>query len=261
MGVHWHRVHWRPRQRAIKIDGMDAECSPPPIEDLLAEVAAGALKGRPFARRALHDLSAVDHAVYQAIASTSTPAIDVPVRRLSDAANRSLIWVAASGVLAGFGGHRGRRAAVAGLVAVAHVLGRGERGAQAALRASAPRPRTRRRDPRPPHEDAPLFVIPIRALRVRFRIRDGRWPGDPRTGCPSPVPGGCGGILARPLGSPLPRGRRRRLACRRGCRADGRHAGPRMETDDPLIAPCRRLMALVPRAVVASLGGRTNTCS
>jgi membrane-associated phospholipid phosphatase len=97
---------------------MDAEGSPPPIEDLLAEVAAGALEGRPFARRALHDLSAVDHAVYQAIASTSTPAIDVPLRHLSDAANRSLVWVAAAGVLAGFGGHRGRRAAVAGLAAV-----------------------------------------------------------------------------------------------------------------------------------------------
>ena len=80
------------------------EGSPPPIEDLLAGNGGRALEGRPFARRALHDLSAVDHAVYQAIASTSTPAIDVPLRLLSDAANRSVIWVATAGVLACFGG-------------------------------------------------------------------------------------------------------------------------------------------------------------
>ncbi len=82
-------------------------------------MADAALEGRSFRRRALHELSAVDHAVYQAIASTSTPAIDAPLRHLSDAANHSLIWVAVAGVLAGFGGHRGRRAAVAGLTAVA----------------------------------------------------------------------------------------------------------------------------------------------
>ena len=112
-------VRWRPSQWATKIDGMTAQSFPPPIEDLLLEMADRALEGGSFARRALHDLSAVDHAVYQAIASTSTPAIDVPLRHLSDAANRSLIWVGAAGALAGFGGHRGRRAAVAGLAAVA----------------------------------------------------------------------------------------------------------------------------------------------
>ena len=109
------RVGWKP----TKIDAMTAQSSPPPIEDLLLELADRALGSGSFARRALHDLSAVDHAVYQAIASTSTPAIDVPLRHLSDAANRSLIWVAASGMLACLGGTRGRRAAVAGLAAVA----------------------------------------------------------------------------------------------------------------------------------------------
>ena len=97
---------------------MDAEF-PPSTEDLLTKMADCALEGRSFARRALHDLSAVDHAVYQAIASTSTPTIDVPLRHLSNAANRSLIWVAAAAATGAFGGHRGRRAAVAGLAAVA----------------------------------------------------------------------------------------------------------------------------------------------
>ncbi len=77
----------------------------------------------PEPREALHrllqDLSRVDHAIYRAVASTPTPALDAPLRRLSNAANRSLIWVVAAGLLALFGGRRGRRAAVAGLTSIA----------------------------------------------------------------------------------------------------------------------------------------------
>jgi membrane-associated phospholipid phosphatase len=112
------RTRWRAGGKATKIDAMTAQSFPPPIEDLLLERADRALGGGPFAHRALRDLSAVDHAVYQAIASTSTPTIDVPLRHLSDAANRSLIWVGAAGMLACLGGARGRRAAVDGLAAV-----------------------------------------------------------------------------------------------------------------------------------------------
>ena len=71
-----------------------------------------------FVSRALRELSAIDHAVYQAVASTPSPTLDDPLRRLSNAANRSLIWAAAAIVLAGVGGRRGRRAAVAGLASV-----------------------------------------------------------------------------------------------------------------------------------------------
>jgi membrane-associated phospholipid phosphatase len=60
----------------------------------------------------------VDHAVYRAVASTPTPALDAPLRRLSNSANRSLIWVAIAGSLAVVGGHRGRRAALAGLTSI-----------------------------------------------------------------------------------------------------------------------------------------------
>ncbi len=112
------RTRWRAGGKATKIDAMTAQSFPPPIEDLLLERADRALGGGSFAHRAFRDLSAVDHAVYQAIASTSTPTIDVPLRHLSDAANRSLIWVGAAGMLACLGGARGRRAAVDGLAAV-----------------------------------------------------------------------------------------------------------------------------------------------
>ena len=61
----------------------------------------------------------MDHAVYRAVASTPTPALDVPMRLLSNAANRSLIWVAVAGAVAVAGGVRGRRAAFAGLTSVA----------------------------------------------------------------------------------------------------------------------------------------------
>ena len=66
----------------------------------------------------VHDLSRVDHAVYRLVASTPTPALDAPLRRLSNSANRSLIWVAVAGTLATVGGRRGRRAALAGLTSI-----------------------------------------------------------------------------------------------------------------------------------------------
>ena len=241
------RTRWRAGWKPTKIDAMTAQSSPPPIEDLLLELVDRALGSGSFARRALHDLSAVDHAVYQAIASTSTPAIDVPLRHLSDAANRSLIWVAASGMLACLGGTRGRRAAVAGLAAVARVVGRGERGSQTARRANTPGPRLGRRDSRPPYRNAPLLVLPIRTLRIRFRIRDSHRSRVPHAGDPTPSPGGCGRVLARPLWRPLPRGRRRRLARGRFCGADALLASPlRPHT---LGGPCRRV---TPRPCAAS---------
>jgi len=66
----------------------------------------------------LEDFSRVDHAVYRVVASTPTPALDAPLRRLSNWANRSLIWVAVAGTLATVGGPRGRRAALAGLTSI-----------------------------------------------------------------------------------------------------------------------------------------------
>jgi len=64
------------------------------------------------------DLRAVDHAVYAAIAATPTPTLDVPLRRLSTAANYSRIWLGIAALLALVGGRTGRRAALAGAASI-----------------------------------------------------------------------------------------------------------------------------------------------
>jgi membrane-associated phospholipid phosphatase len=73
---------------------------------------------REYAAASLHQLAAVDRAVYAAIASTPTPALDDPMRRLSTAANYSRIWLGIAAVLATAGGQGGRRAAVRGVLAI-----------------------------------------------------------------------------------------------------------------------------------------------
>lgn len=70
-------------------------------------------------RRAIIDeASAVDRAVYAAIADVPTPTLDAPIRRLSDAANYSRLWLGIAAVLAAVGGARGRRAAASGLISI-----------------------------------------------------------------------------------------------------------------------------------------------
>jgi membrane-associated phospholipid phosphatase len=89
-----------------------------PPEERLAE----RLETRPTPRRsaaaALRELAEVDRAVYRAIASTPTPTLDEPLRRLSGIANNSKLWLGIGGALFVFGGRTGRRAAVTGAVAV-----------------------------------------------------------------------------------------------------------------------------------------------
>lgn len=68
--------------------------------------------------RVLHQLGALDRAVYGAIANTPTPDLDEPLRRLSDLASFSKLWIGIAGGIALAGGATGRRAAVTGLVAI-----------------------------------------------------------------------------------------------------------------------------------------------
>jgi undecaprenyl-diphosphatase len=87
---------------------------------------ADALARRVEARRgaesvwvtALGQLGAVDQAVYEAVADTPTPELDGPVRRLSNAANYSRLWLGIAAVIAVLGGRRGRRAALEGVLAI-----------------------------------------------------------------------------------------------------------------------------------------------
>jgi undecaprenyl-diphosphatase len=89
------------------------------LADRLAAPGTAATPPRQTAVLTLHELGQVDRAVYRAVAETPTPTLDHPMRRLSDAANGSRLWLAIAAVIAAVGGRRGRRAAEAGLVALA----------------------------------------------------------------------------------------------------------------------------------------------
>jgi membrane-associated phospholipid phosphatase len=79
--------------------------------------AAAAAEQRLY-RRALHDLKAVDLAAYRAVERTHTPALDVPLRRLSLLANHSKLSFGVAAALFAFGGRRGRLAALSGVAAL-----------------------------------------------------------------------------------------------------------------------------------------------
>ena len=64
------------------------------------------------------EFARLDEATYRAIAQTPTPTLDTALRRLSQAADHSKLWIGTAAVLAVVGGPRGRRAAVTGMVSV-----------------------------------------------------------------------------------------------------------------------------------------------
>jgi undecaprenyl-diphosphatase len=66
----------------------------------------------------LSEAKAVDAAVYGAIAASETPALDEAMRRLSRAADHSLLWLGAGAGIATCGGSGGRRAVRRGLVSL-----------------------------------------------------------------------------------------------------------------------------------------------
>ncbi len=92
----------------------DIPAEAPPEEELRRAAPQGSLR-----RRVLDELVELDLAVYEAIEATPTPTIDVPLRRLSNAANHAKLYVGIGAVLLAVGGRKGRRAAVTGLAAVA----------------------------------------------------------------------------------------------------------------------------------------------
>jgi membrane-associated phospholipid phosphatase len=60
----------------------------------------------------------VDVAVYEAILRTPTPNLDTEMRRLTQAADYSRLWLGSAAILAATRGRQGRRAAVTGLASV-----------------------------------------------------------------------------------------------------------------------------------------------
>jgi len=74
---------------------------------------------RPTIAQVLHELGGLDLAVYRAIAATPTPTLDEPLRRLSEVASRSKLWLGIAATMAMVGGRTGRRAALTGVAALA----------------------------------------------------------------------------------------------------------------------------------------------
>ncbi|HEY6688400.1 MAG TPA: phosphatase PAP2 family protein [Propionibacteriaceae bacterium] len=91
------------------------DSSPQPVEERLADRVSGRHVG---IQRGLRLVGQLDRVAYRAVAELSTPLLDRPLRWVSDFADFSKPWFLAAGVLAAFGGARGRRAAVTGLAAI-----------------------------------------------------------------------------------------------------------------------------------------------
>lgn len=64
-------------------------------------------------------LQRADERAYRWLATLDAPELDATLPRLSRAANHSRLWIAIAGLLAMFGGRKGRVAAVRGLTSVA----------------------------------------------------------------------------------------------------------------------------------------------
>jgi membrane-associated phospholipid phosphatase len=106
---------------------------------------------RTVARSWLSEAAEVDRAVYEAVALTRTPAMDVVMRNVSTAANYSRLSIGIAAVLGAVGGARGRRASASGLACVA---------ATAAIVNLVIKPLGRRRRPDGPSEPARAVPMP-----------------------------------------------------------------------------------------------------
>ncbi|HEX8752097.1 MAG TPA: phosphatase PAP2 family protein [Solirubrobacterales bacterium] len=67
----------------------------------------------------LSEAKAVDAAVYEAIAASETPSLDVAMRGLSRLADRSALWLGVGSGIALLGGAAGKRATRQGLISLA----------------------------------------------------------------------------------------------------------------------------------------------
>ncbi|HXP18466.1 MAG TPA: phosphatase PAP2 family protein [Streptosporangiaceae bacterium] len=103
--------------------GGPATADPQAVAEAVADRLADRLGrlGDPARQRltdALHQIGAIDRAVYDAVAAVPAPALDQAMRRLSNAANHSRLWLGIAGGLALTGGPAGRRAAARGILAI-----------------------------------------------------------------------------------------------------------------------------------------------
>lgn len=71
------------------------------------------------ARQIVAEIERLDRNVFAAVATTRSPSLDAVMPRLTDAADRSKLWLAIAGVLALTGSRRARRAALRGVLTLA----------------------------------------------------------------------------------------------------------------------------------------------
>ncbi len=93
--------------------------SAPPAARLSSRLEPGGAAEAHGFEPILHELAALDLAVYRAIAITPTPHLDEPMRRLTELADHSKLWLSVAAVIAATGGRTGRRVATAGVAALA----------------------------------------------------------------------------------------------------------------------------------------------
>lgn len=93
-----------------------AQADPSPAASAVPP-AAGARPWRSLAF-SVGRLDAADQMLYAAVAASPAPWLDQPVRRLSEAANFSRLWLALAAGIALAGGPDGRRAALRGVLAI-----------------------------------------------------------------------------------------------------------------------------------------------
>ena len=85
---------------------------------LADQLARGGGPARQRPASGLRELSAVDRAIYSAVAATPTPSLDEPLRLAPNAANNCRLWLAIATGLRVTGGRAGGRAAGRGTVAI-----------------------------------------------------------------------------------------------------------------------------------------------
>ncbi len=90
----------------------------PPAARLASRLEPGVVEERGL-KPILEEIGLLDLAIYRAIAITPTPRLDDPMRRLSEFADHSKLWLAAAAVMATVGGRTGRRVAATGVAALA----------------------------------------------------------------------------------------------------------------------------------------------
>jgi membrane-associated phospholipid phosphatase len=111
------------------------------LEDALARRVETQRGPESPAAEGLRELGRVDRAVYAAVAEAPTPHLDAVIRRLSDSANYSRLWLGIAAAIAVLGRERGRRAAIDGVASIGVTSAAVNLGAKSVFTRARPRRR------------------------------------------------------------------------------------------------------------------------